>query len=260
MERRRLGRTKIELPVIGMGTWRTFDTEEDRSGIVDEALEAGIDLFDSSPMYGKAEATLARALQGRRRQVRVATKIWTEDAEAGRRQAEYALALYGTVDIYQVHNLVNLPAQLGLIERLKGDGKVLAVGATHYQDSAFADLAAAMRGGRLEMVQIPYSPVRREAERELLPLAEELGLGVLVMSPLRGGVLDREPGPEVLAELGVESWPEAILKWIRSDPRVTSVLTATQRPGRPRANARAGEGPCFSPEQRDLVVRLCAAA
>ncbi|MDQ6691860.1 MAG: aldo/keto reductase [Candidatus Dormibacteraeota bacterium] len=94
MERRRLGTTEIDLPVIGMGTWRTFDTDEDRTPIVDEALAAGTDLFDSSPMYGKAEATLARALAGRRQEVRVASKIWTEDDDEGQRQADYAVAVW----------------------------------------------------------------------------------------------------------------------------------------------------------------------
>ncbi len=158
MERRPLGPTGLEVPAIGMGTWRTFDTDEDRRPIVDEAVAVGIDLFDSSPMYGKAEAALARALEGRRERVLVATKIWTPDAAEGRRQAERALQLYGSVDIYQVHNLVNVPAQLALLERLKSEGTVRAVGATHYQESAFDELATVMRSGRLDMIQVPYNP------------------------------------------------------------------------------------------------------
>src|SRR5579859_6627264 len=144
MERRRLGRTGIEVPVIGMGTWRTFDTSEDRRPLVTAAIGAGIDLFDSSPMYGLAEHTLAKAVEGRREQVIIATKLWTPDEAAGRRQADRALELFGHVDIYQVHNLVNLPAQLALLERLKEEGKVTAVGATHYQEPAFDELMALM--------------------------------------------------------------------------------------------------------------------
>jgi aryl-alcohol dehydrogenase-like predicted oxidoreductase len=259
MQRRQLGRTGIEVPAIGMGTWRTFDTDDDRSWLVDEALAAGIDLFDSSPMYGRAEATLAKAISGRREQVLVTTKVWTEDAAEGERQAWRALELFGTVDVYQVHNLVNLPAQLGLLERLKAEGRVRAVGATHYREAAFEELAAAMRSGRLDMLQLPYNPLRREAEKLLLPLADELGLGVLVMSPLQGGVLDRHHSEADLRRLGVETWPEAILKWIASDPRVSTVLTATSRPGRAAENAKGGEPPFFDPEQRELVSRLCAA-
>lgn len=258
MERRQLGRTGIDVPAIGMGTWRTFDTDEDRRPIVDEAIAAGIDLFDSSPMYGRAEETLARALDGLRSRALVATKVWTEDAAEGRRQARHALDLYGTVDVYQVHNLANVPAQLALLERMKEEGQVRAVGATHYREAAFDELAALMRTGRLDMVQIPYNPLRRSAEQVLLPLAEERGIGVLVMSPLQNGILDRRPTAAQLAELGVETWAQAILKWIASDPRVSCVLTATQRPGRPTENAVGGDGPMFTAEQRDLVVRICS--
>ena len=256
MERRRLGGASIDVPAIGMGTWRTFDTDDDRHPVVEAALEAGVDLFDSSPMYGRAEATLARALEGIRDRVLVATKIWTAGADEGERQAERALQLFGHVDIYQVHNLLNVPAQLALLERLKSQGSVRAVGATHYQESAFGEMAKLMKTGRLDMVQIPYNPLRRTAERELLPLAESLGLGVLVMSPLQDGILDRRPSTGQLAELGVETWAQALLKWIASDPRVSTVLTATQQPKHVGENARAGDAPFFTPEQRALVVRI----
>jgi len=256
VERRPLGRTGLEMPAIGMGTWRTFDTDEDRRPIVDEALAVGINLFDSSPMYGKAEAALARALEGRRERVLVATKIWTPDAAEGRRQAERALRLYGTVDIYQVHNLVSWPAQLALLEGLKAEGRVRAVGATHYQESAFDELATVMRSGRLDMIQVPYNPLRRQVEAELLPLAQELGLGVLVMSPLQGGILQARVAADELEQLGVDTWPQAVLRWIASDRRVSCVLTATKTPGRPAENARGGGPPFFDPDQRELVCRI----
>ena len=260
MDRRRLGRTSIDVPAIGMGTWRTFDTDEDRRPLVEAALEAGIDLFDSSPMYGRGEATLARALTDIRDRVVVATKIWTASAEEGRAQADHALGLFGSVDIYQVHNLVNVPVQLALLEGLKSAGRVRALGATHYQESAFPDLASLMKSGRLDMVQIPYNPLRRTAERELLPLAESIGLGVLVMSPLQQGILERHPSREQLDDLGVETWAQAILKWVASDPRVTTVLTATRNADHARDNAAAGKQPFFTAEQRALVVNIAEGA
>lgn len=240
-----------------MGTWRTFDTDDDRAPLVDAALAAGIDLFDSSPMYGRAEAALGRAIEGRRDQVLIASKIWTDDPYKGRAQADYALELYGgRVDVYQVHNLVNVPAQLALIEQLKRDGKVRAAGATHYLESAFPDLIRLMRSGRIDMIQIPYNPLRRTAEREVLPMAESLGLGVFVMSPLQGGILDRAPARAELAELGVETWAQAVLKWIVSDPRVSTVLTATRRIERVSENLLGGVPPFFTEEQRELVAGI----
>ena len=257
MDRRQLGRIGITVPAVGMGTWRTFDTDDDRRPLVEVAIKSGIDLFDSSPMYGRAETTLARALKGIRERVLVATKIWTA-LPNGRAQADRALKLFGTVDVYQVHNLVNVPAQLALLEGLKNEGTVRAVGATHYQESAFTEMAALMKTKRLDMIQIPYNPLRRTAERELLPLAESLGLGVFVMSPLQHGILQRRPSSAQLKGLGVETWAQAILKWIASDPRVSTVLTATHNTDHVRENARAGDPPFYTPGQRDLVVRIAA--
>jgi diketogulonate reductase-like aldo/keto reductase len=242
-----------------MGTWQTFDTAEDRTPIVDEALSAGMNLFDSSPMYGRAEGRLAKVLQGRRDQAIIATKIWTSSPAEGRDQAANALRLFGRVEIYQVHNLVNWPAQLRLLERLKGEGKVVAVGATHYDPSALDDLCEVMRTGRVDMIQVRYNPRHREAERRVLPLAAELGLGVLTHSPLRDGVLDHPPSPGRIEALGVQTWAQAVLKWIASDARVSCVLTATRTPGRPTENAQAGDPPWFDPDQRERLAREVAA-
>ena len=255
-----LGKSGLAVPAVGMGTWRTFDTVESRRPLVDAALASGIDLFDSSPMYGRAEQALANAVAEVRDRVLVATKIWTPDPDEGRAQAEQALALFGRVDVYQVHNLVNVPAQLALLEELKAEGKVRTVGATHYQESAFGELARLMSSGRLDMVQVPYNPLRRTAEREILPLAHSLGLGVMVMSPLRDGILDRRPTASELSRLGVETWAQAVLKWIASDPRVSTVLTATSRVARVSENAAGGRAPMFDPDQRDLVVRIAERA
>jgi aryl-alcohol dehydrogenase-like predicted oxidoreductase len=256
MERRSLGRTGLQVPVIGMGTWRTFDTTEDRAPLVEAAISAAINLFDTSPMYGRAEKVLSTALRGRRDQVQVATKVWTADAEEGRRQTENALQLYGHVDIYQVHNLVNWPVQLKLLEGLRDGGRVSAVGATHYQASAFPELMELMRSGHLGMIQIPYNPLAPQAAAAVLPLAEELGLGVLVMSPLQGGVMQARVRAEDLLSLGVRTWPQAVLKWIASDARVSCVLTATHLSTHAVENAEAGEPPWFDPDQRAYVEQI----
>jgi aryl-alcohol dehydrogenase-like predicted oxidoreductase len=239
-----------------MGTWRTFDTTDDRGSLVEAAMSAGTTLFDSSPMYGQAEATLAAALKGRREQVQVATKVWTESPDEGRRQAEYALRLFGKVDIYQVHNLVNWQVQLKLLEAFRDSGHVSVVGATHYQTSAFPELIEVMRTRRIGMVQVPYNPLAQQAAQVVLPLADELGLGVLVMSPLQGGIMQARPREEDLRALGVRTWPQAVLKWVASDARVSCVLTATHLESHALENAEAGDPPWFDPDQLARVERV----
>ena len=209
MEDRRLG------PVVGLGTWNTFggDAELARQ-VVSAAIEAGTRLADSSPMYGGAEASLAAALEGRRDEAVVATKIWSRSVAEGRahfsRQLERALAT-----------------------------------------------------GRFEALQVPLNPHDRECEKRLLPLAEELGVAVIVMRPLGEGSLVRRPPPaeelDPLAAFGIRTWAQALLKWALSDARVDVVIPATADPGHARENAVAGEPPWFGPDERRLVERLAGA-
>src|SRR5690349_10305080 len=176
MQKRELGRGGPQVPVVGMGTWQTLDVRGTRDEVVHAALDAGATFLDTSPMYGEAQRVLAHGLEGRREAAFVADKLWTADDAEARRQAEYALGLYGRVDLYQVHNLVGWRARLDLLERLHDEGKVGLIGATHYAASAFDELATVMKTGRIDAIQIPYNPAEREVEREILPLAEELGL------------------------------------------------------------------------------------
>jgi aryl-alcohol dehydrogenase-like predicted oxidoreductase len=252
-----------------MGTWRTFDVrgaaaEAERREVIDAALAAGARLFDSSPMYGAAEGVLAGGLGERRDAALVATKVWAHDPAEGARQVARSLAWYGgRVDVYQVHNLVAWREYLPMLDELRAEGAVGAVGVTHYNHAAFGDLAAAMRDPRVRQVQLPYNALDRAAERTLLPLAAERGLGVLVMRPLgEGALVRRRPSAAALAPLaafGVTTWAQALLKWILSDPRVHCVIPATSRPERMRENAAAGDPPWFDAETRGYVSRLAAA-
>jgi len=254
VEERRLG------PVVGLGTWNTFGGDEALARrVVDAALEGGTTLFDSSPMYGGAERSLGAALDDHRADARVGTKIWAESAEAGRRQFANQLDWFGSVDVEQVHNLVAWREHLDWLERERETGTVARLGVTHYDADAFGELAAALRTGRFDAVQVPLNPGERECERELLPLAAELGVAVIVMRPFgEGSLLRRTPDRAALAALGLDSWPEALLRWALSDERVDVVIPATRVPEHARANAKAGEPPWFGPEERALVEELAA--
>jgi aryl-alcohol dehydrogenase-like predicted oxidoreductase len=269
MERRRLGLTGLDVPSVGVGTWATFDVrgpkaEAAAASRVEEALAAGANLFDSSPMYGAAERVLGSALEGRRAQALVATKVWTPSDDQAQSQVETALGYFGgMVDLYQVHNLVAWPQRLSLLERLRDAGQVRAIGATHYSSSAFEELAKVMRTGRIGAIQIPYNPIERDVERRILPLAAELDLGVVVMRPFAQDALFRRPPPPgslaPLEPFGIRTWAQALLKWILSDRRCHVAIPATSRAGRTAENAAAGDAPWFEDEQRALVARLAGA-
>lgn len=265
MERRTLGADGPEIPVVGMGTWKVLDVgpelAEERQRVVTAALEAGTTVFDSSPMYGRAEAVLADALRDRRDDAFVATKVWTPDAAEGHAQIERSLEWFGgRVDCFQVHNLVGWRLHLPRLHELRDAGRIGVVGATHYSEAAFDELAMLMRSGHIRMIQIPYNPRERTVEKEILPLAQELGLGVLVMRPFgEGSLLANPPHPETLEpfhDFGVRTWPQILLKWALSDPRVTAVIPATSVPDRMTANARAGRAPWFGPRERRMVAQL----
>jgi aryl-alcohol dehydrogenase-like predicted oxidoreductase len=265
VELRRFGRADLQVPVIGLGTWSVFDVpataEEGPRAVVAAAFGGGTRLVDSSPMYGRAEGVLGRALEaaGVRASATVATKIWTPSLLEGRRQLEDQLGSFGgRVEIEQVHNLVAWRDHLGWLEKEVAQARVALLGATHWDERRFAELVEAMRTGHLDCVQIPYNPLERRAERDVLPLAEEMGIGVIAMRPFaEGELLRRDPGdPAILADLGVESWPQALLKWTLSDPRVHVAIPATSSAAHAVSNASAGDPPWLDAEQRRLVERI----
>jgi aryl-alcohol dehydrogenase-like predicted oxidoreductase len=220
MDDRSLGRGRISVPVVGLGTWQRLEAAAAAGRhreLIGTAVTAGIRLFDTSPMYGDAERLLAGALDGQRGQVVIADKIWTPSAQEGAAQLARAVAWYGgRVDLMQIHNLVSWPAHLPMLQAARDRGQVGLIGATHYSPAAFGELAELMRSGRIDAVQVPCNPAQREVERIILPLAGDLGLGVLLMRPLGEGRLVRRPTSS--------AWP----------PR-------TDQPGSPAH--RSGDGP-----------------
>jgi diketogulonate reductase-like aldo/keto reductase len=260
MEERRLG------PVVGLGTWNTFESDEALAHeVVDGAFRAGTRLYDTSPMYRGSERALGAALADRRDQAIVATKIWAGSVDEGRAQFAAQLEWFGgRVEVEQVHNLVAWRDHLDWLVAERDAGRIGRLGVTHYQSSASSGLTEALRTGTFDVLQVPYNPWERDAERELLPLADAMGVSVIAMRPLGGSGEDRrravQPSAADLAALGCESWAEALLRWALADERIDAVIPATSRAERAAANARAGDGPPLHPDQRALVERLAGAA
>ncbi len=264
MEVRAFGRTGLRVPVVGLGTWSVFDVAPKKEAgplaVIETAFDAGVRFVDTSPMYGRAEGVLGRALAatGLREPAVVATKIWTPSAGAGPKQLEAQLGWYGRVDVEQIHNLVAWREHLPWLEAEREAGRIGLIGATHWDEGRYPELLEVMRTGRIQCIQVPVNPLERAAEREVLPLAEELGLGVIAMRPFgEGSLIRRAPrDPRVVRDLGVETWAQALLKWTLSDTRVHVAIPATSSVEHALSNAAAGEPPWLDAEQRALVAGI----
>ncbi len=254
--RRAIPSTGEQIPVVGLGTWRTFDvgTSAAERGPLQEVLRRfvarGGRLIDSSPMYGLAETVvgdLAAAL-GLHGSLFLATKVWTTGHEAGVAEMERSLRRLRVprLDLLQVHNLVDWPTQLRTLRTWKEAGRTRYLGVTHYAASAQPALERVMRDERLDFVQVNYSLAEPEAARTLLPLAAERGIAVLVNRPFAEGALFRRvrgrPLPSWAADFDCASWGQFFLKWILAHPAVTCVIPATSKPEHLADNMQAGAG------------------
>jgi diketogulonate reductase-like aldo/keto reductase len=243
------------LPVIGLGTWQTFDVgaEADRAPLAEVLqafVQAGGRLLDSSPMYGAAESVVGElgAQLGLRERLFLATKVWTRGREEGLRQMESSLRRMraGRMDLIQVHNLVDVATHTQTLKRWKAEQRVRYIGITHYTASAHAELERWLGTGEYDFLQVNYSLAEREAERRLLPMAMEKKAAVIANRPFAEGALFRrvkgKPLPPWAAELGVKTWAQYFLKWIVSHPAVTCAIPATANPQHVRDNVGAGLG------------------
>jgi aryl-alcohol dehydrogenase-like predicted oxidoreductase len=262
LEYRKLG--NLEISTIGLGTLRTFDVTSDediavRSHIVDNCLSNDINLIDCASAYGNAEKVVGITTQGRRDKFYMASKVRTEGKEAGEAQIAQSFELFQTdyIDLYQIHNMIDWKTHLPTLEAQKEEGKIGMIGVTAMVDEAYPEIVELMKTGRIDTVQIPYNVMDREVEKELLPTAEELGTGILVMEPLKKGryVKDLKSQPDLtpLAEYGIETWAQALLSWVLSVPTVSTTIPATSRPERINENAKAGTLDALPQELRDYV-------
>ena len=255
------------LPVIGLGTWQTFDVgagaaREPLRRVLQRFVELGGRVVDSSPMYGRAESVVGdlAAEVGLRDKLFVATKVWTSGREAGIAQMEESVRRLrpGRLDLMQVHNLVDWRTHLRTLGEWKRAGRVRYVGVTHYTAGAYGELEQVMKTEALDFVQLNYSLLEREAERRLLPLAADRGIAVLVNRPFAEGGLFRRVRSQTLppwaAEIGCRSWAALFLKWIVAHPAVTCVIPATSRPEHLEDNMQAAMGPLPDTALRDRIA------
>ena len=270
--RKPIPKTGERLPVIGLGTWQTFNVgstktaREPLKAVMREFVRAGGSLIDSSPMYGNSETVtgdLAHDL-GAHKQLFLATKVWTSGREAGMRQMEESFRRLRTqrMDLMQVHNLVDYRTHLETLRRWKTQGKVRYVGVTHYTASAYDELARVIAGEEIDFVQINYSLAEREAEKRILPLAAEKQLAVLVNRPFAEGQIFRRAGGKPLPawanEIGCASWAQFFLKFIVSHPAVTCAIPATSKVDHLTDNMRAGLAPMPDAATRERMAGFFA--
>ena len=263
--------TGEQLPVIGLGTWQTFDVGPSAAerapldAVLREFAALGGRLLDSSPMYGRSEEVAGdlMAAHGLREKLFVATKVWITGRAAGIEQMNASLQKLRArpIDLLQVHNLVDTATHLDTLRGWRRDGHVRYLGVTHYTASGAAAVAKLIEREAVDFIQINYSVGEREAEQRLLPLARERGVAVIANRPFAGGELLRslraKPLPAFAAELGCTSWAQLLLKFVIAHPAMTVAIPATSKVEHLRDNLAAGTGRL--PDE-PLRARIAAAA
>jgi diketogulonate reductase-like aldo/keto reductase len=259
--------SKEHLPVIGLGTWETFDVgaaetaRQPLAAVLSLFVELGGSVVDSSPMYGRSETTLGdlAVKLGLREKLFMATKVWTSGRSAGVEQMQDSeQKLRGKVDLMQIHNLLDAATHLETLRRWKAEQRIRYLGITHYTAGAYAQLETWMRRPGIDFVQLNYSLAEREAEQRLLPLAQERGIAVLVNRPFGSGSLFRDsrnkPLPGFAKDLGATSWAELFLKFVISHPAVTCAIPATSKTAHLRQNMNAGRTPLPDEPMRKQIA------
>lgn len=269
MLKRPVGGSAESLPVIGLGSWITFDIEAeadlaDARDTLRGFVDGGGSVVDSSPMYGRAESVVGNLAGdlGVANGLFLATKVWTEGREAGIRQMQQSLRRLrrDRIDLMQVHNLVDARTHLPTLHAWKDAGRIRFWGLSHYHKGAHAEMEGWMRDERPDFIQINYSMAEPEAGQRLLPLAAQMGVPVIANRPFAEGALFRRVQGRALppwaGELGIATWAQFFLKWIIGDAAVTCVIPATRRATHVADNLAAGAGPAPSAAERLRMARF----
>jgi diketogulonate reductase-like aldo/keto reductase len=268
---RRIPSSGEELPVIGLGSWITFNVGDDRAAranctaVVRAFLESGGRLIDSSPMYGSAQPVIGQALASLGRpKVFAADKVWTSSGGRGPAQIEESRRHWGVprFDLLQVHNLLSWEDHLPALFAAKKAGRLRYVGVTTSHGRRHEELEAIMKREPLDFVQLTYNPLDRDVESRLLPLARDRRMAVIVNRPFQQGALTRslegQPLPAWAREIEARTWAQVILKFIVSHPAVTCVIPATSVPAHARENVEAARGRLPDAAMRQRIAQEIA--
>jgi diketogulonate reductase-like aldo/keto reductase len=261
------------LPLVGLGTWITFNVGDDPelrdecADVVEAFFAAGGRLIDSSPMYGSSQPVIGYGLKrlGRPTGLFSADKVWTSPGSAGPRQIEDSRAHWGIArfDLLQVHNLLSWEEHLPALLAMKSAGRVRYVGITTSEGRRHGEIEKIMAAQPIDFVQVTYNPLDREIEQRILPLARDRGIAVIANRPFREGALIRSLSSERLpawaGELGAGSWAQFILKFIISHPAVTCAIPATTQVAHVRENLAAAAEPLPNPATRERMVQYIEA-
>jgi aryl-alcohol dehydrogenase-like predicted oxidoreductase len=264
---RAIPRSGEKLPVVGLGTWQTFDVGDgpaERKAVLDvltKFFAAGMKVIDSSPMYGRAEEVTGDELAKLPGAAPfLATKVWTNGKQAGIAQMQRSMRRMRTkkMDLMQVHNLLDVKTHLPVLRDMKARGTIRYLGVTHYQHGQFDTIEKLMKKEKLDFIQIPYSIVDRLAEKRILPAAKDTGTAVIVMTPFESGELFRKvkgkPLPALAADLDCTSWAQFFLKFIIGHPAVTCPIPATSKASHLVDNVGAALGRLPDPKQREQMA------
>lgn len=259
------------IPVIGMGTWRTFNVGRDqkllrnRTQVLKAFFSLGGRLIDCSPMYGSSSSTLGYALNQLTTpdDLFAAEKVWTGDEDATRQQIQTQLTEWkiDQFELIQIHNLLEWKSHLPVLRDMKREGKIRYIGITTSHGRRHSELEQIMLTQELDFVQLTYNLTHRDVEHRLLPLAREKGIAVIANRPYDGGQLIRslknqQPVPTwATADLGCQTWAEFLLKFIVSHPAVTCAIPATTNVTHMEENMLANRGALPDHQQRIRMVK-----
>ncbi len=257
------------IPAVGMGTWITFDVGRGTAGraqrlaVLKRFFDRGGHLVDSSPMYGSAQEVLGYCLDrlDNDQNLYSATKVWTPGRQLGIHQMNASAELWGLpqFDLMQIHNMVNWKVHLETLLEWKSQRRLQHIGITTSHGRRHAEMRRAIENQPFDFVQFTYNIADREAEHELLPLAQEHGKAVIINRPFQTGGLFRRVGTQPLppwaAEIGCENWAQYFLKFVISHPAVTCAIPATSRVDHMEENMGALYGPLPDTAMRTEMIR-----